>query len=178
MGPATSSPLTLSFLLIYPQLKVYHMKRNQRLREEYVITCWANAAASIAAAARLLDWEWPDAPDPGPRMLFAYATLKICPFFSSVVPLVASRALVASSTYNAPSITFILYISQNFFKKQLFFIVQKWNVIPQSEGRDIASVVLGAHRKWIIINFSSFPHRTASRITTFYDCKGLLIGRE
>ncbi|MCI92655.1 hypothetical protein A2U01_0113952, partial [Trifolium medium] len=32
---------------------------------------------SIAAAARLLDCEVPDAPDPGPSMLFAYATLRI-----------------------------------------------------------------------------------------------------
>lgn len=62
-------------------------------------TCWENAAASIAAAARLLDWDDPDGPDPGPRMLFAYATRKICPFFSRVVPFVASRALVASSTW-------------------------------------------------------------------------------
>lgn len=54
-------------------------------------------AASIAAAARLLDCE---GPDPGPIMLFAYATRRIWPFFSKVVPLVASRALVASSTLN------------------------------------------------------------------------------
>ena len=49
----------------------------------------------MAAAARLFDCEPPDA---GPCVLLAYATRKTWPFFSSVIPFVASRAFVASST--------------------------------------------------------------------------------
>ena len=45
--------------------------RKETSKENKPNTCWANAAASIAAAAKLLDCEDPDAPDPGPRILFA-----------------------------------------------------------------------------------------------------------